>query len=81
MENQARRERALRLKELASMPGWKDVLDMANDHISSNQEYVNDLMVNNPVLLTGKTAIAKANRARGVRDLIEDIEAEAKISQ
>lgn len=81
MDSQARRERAIRLKEMMSMPGWLDVQAMVREHISTNQDYVTDLMVNDPVKLTGKTAISKANRARGVRDLFEDIEAEAKISQ
>jgi len=53
--------------------GWRDVRAMAAESIAENEDHIKDLMLT-PDKLTGKTAIARANRARGVRDLMEEIE-------
>ena len=74
-----KQDQARRLVEMMSMPGWSDVHSIADEHISEAEESVFSLMTSNPDKLTGKTAIAKANRARGVRDFIEAIEDARKI--
>lgn len=73
-------DRAQRLLSLFEHPGWGDVLALARERIEEPRASLLVLMESNPDKLTGKTAIAKANRAKGVEDLLEEIESAAKFS-
>lgn len=72
-------DQARRLVEMMNMPGWRDAHVIADEQISDAEESVFSMMTSNPDKLTGKTAIAKANRAKGVREFIEAVEDARKI--
>lgn len=79
MTDHAREARARRLASLREHPGWADVAAIAGAYIKDLREGLEEIMVSKPDTLTGKTAIAKANRARGAQDILDLVDDEIKI--
>lgn len=74
-------DRCERLKVLVSMPGWLDLISIADEMSKEHRDYLEHLMVSKPNDLTGKTAIARANRARGIKDLMDAVQSEIRDPQ
>lgn len=58
---------------------WLDLKAEADEIIGPCRDYIEHAIFEDPEKLTTKTAIAKGNRARAVRDLIETIEGARKL--
>lgn len=71
-------DRAARFRELMNTNVWLDIKAEAAEIIDPCREYIEHALTEAPDKLTSKTAIAKGNRVRGVRDLIETIESAVK---
>ena len=71
-------DRKARFRQLLQTDVWQDIKAESEDIIGECREYVDHALLNAPEKLTTKTAIAKGNRAKGIRDLIDTIEGAAK---
>lgn len=68
-----RLEKAMRLADLQRHPGWRDLMAIANEQMGQNFDWILETMSKSPDKLTGKTAIAKANRHKGVKNLLDAV--------
>lgn len=73
-------EKAMRLADLQRHPGWKDLLSIANEQMNGNSDWIFNTLASHPEKLTGRTAIAKANRLKGVSELLEAIDSEIRFA-
>ena len=53
--------------------GWWDIMLILDEMIEEPREELHEIMVRHPETLTGRTAIAKANRSRGLSDFKDEI--------
>lgn len=73
------RDQAERIQATLNTPGWQDILSIAKEHIAGPRHDLIVMLGVDPENLTGKMAIAKANRAKGVEDFIEEVNDTLKI--
>lgn len=65
--------RIQRIHNTMQTEGWPDIMDILNEMIKEPQEALHEIMVRHPEALTGRIAIAKANRSRGLADFKDEI--------
>ena len=67
------KDRALRVNDTMNTPGWLDIIQMLDEMSQAPKDELFEIMVNKPETLTGRTAIAKANRAKGLIEFKEEL--------
>jgi hypothetical protein len=68
----------MRLADLQRHPGWLDFVSIAHEQMGENSDWILNTISSHPEKLTGRTAIAKANRLKGVKQLLEAVDDEIK---
>lgn len=72
-------ERAERIKDTVSTPGWGDILAILHDQINESQEQFFHIMVTKPESATGKTGIKYSSRAKALMDFRDEVQESWKI--
>lgn len=65
--------RAQRVWHTMQTEGWPDILAILDEMAKTPQDELWEIMVRKPETLVGKTAIAKANRAKGLIEFREEL--------
>ena len=65
--------RANRIHYTMRTEGWPDILAILDEMAKTPQDELYELMVRKPETLTGRIAIAQANRAQGLIEVREDL--------
>ena len=65
--------KAERVYATMSTPGWVDIIQMLDEMSKTPQDELFEIMVKKPETLTGRIAIAKANRAKGLMEFKEEL--------
>ena len=68
-----RATRAALIAPIVSHPAWAELEALAEETAAEHRKEVFHLMESYPDKLTGKTAIAKSNRAKGIEDFFEEV--------
>ena len=66
-------DKAKRINDTMLTPGWKDVVEVLDEMALAAKEDLFEIMTKRPATLTGRTAIAKANRAKGLIEFKEEL--------
>lgn len=66
-------DKAQRIYDTMHTPGWPDIEAILDEMSGGPKEELWDIMSRKPDTLTGRTAIAKANRSRGLSDFKEEL--------
>ena len=66
-------DRANRILETMGTPGWRDIESILNDMAKEPQDDLIEMMVRKPESLTGRIAIAKANRAKALIEFKQEL--------
>ena len=65
--------RLQRIWDSMRSPGWPDIVGILDGMIGTAQKDLLNIMTKKPETLTGKVAIAKANRANGLMDFKNEL--------
>ena len=66
-------DKAQRIYDTMHTAGWPDIVEILDEMIEAPRVQLFDLMAHKPDSLTGKTAISKASRSRGLSDFKEEL--------
>lgn len=80
-ESSPRIERAQRLQNLVTSPGWDDLRAIAMERIADDATgKLISILDSRPDTLTGKTAVRLASRRKAILDLFGEIEDEIRVN-
>lgn len=65
--------KAERIHATMHTPGWADIIQLLDEMAQTPKDELFEIMVRKPESLTGRTAIAKANRAKGLIEFKEEL--------
>lgn len=65
--------KAHRIWNTMQTEGWPDILAILNDMTKEPQDELYEIMVRKPETLTGRTAIAKANRCKALLEFQDEL--------
>ena len=70
MSNDARLRR---MYETMHSPGWPDIVKVLDEMAQSQKDELIEIMTRKPETLTGRIAIAKANRTKALTDFKDEL--------
>ena len=72
--------RGERIMQTMHTPGWLDIEAMLNEQASGPESELCEIMAKRPDTLTGKTALKYAIKARALRDFMESLKDEVRLT-